>query len=164
MSPHEHSWALISTCGHSEAVKIMLPCCQECSWVLISADCAAAPSSWVCWIGHDCLWVLKSACDRSLVQKNAHEEPWTSICIALWRHEHSWALMSGHEHSWLLRCNHKQSKALMSKVHPNNEHLWALMSTHEHSRALNVPWPQTLNCSWVPTSAHESSWVLLYTY
>ena len=114
----------------------MLPCCQECSWVLISADCAAAPSSWVCWIGHDCLWVLKSACDRSLVQKNAHEEPWTSICIALWRHEHSWALMSGHEHSWLLRCNHKQSKALMSKVHPNNEHLWALMSTWEHSRYL----------------------------
>ena len=145
----------------------MLPCCQECSWVLISADCAPAPFSWVCWIGHDCLWVLKSACDRSLVQKNAHEEPWTSICIALWRHEHSWALMSGHEHSWLLRCNHKQSKALMSKVHPNNEHLWALMSTREHSMYLGhklLTAPECLQvlmrapeCSYILISAHDCS-------
>ena len=133
----------------------MLPCCQECSWVLMSADCDAPPSTWVRLIGHDCLWALKSALDRSLVLMNAHEHPWTRICMAPWCHEHSWAQMSGHEHSWVLIGNHDQSNALMRMVQRHSQHSWALKSTPGNI-ILTAP-----ECQQVIMSAHECYWLLM---
>ena len=127
----------------------MLPCSQECSWVLISADCDAASSSWVLLIGHDCQWALKSALDRSLVLMNAHEQPWTRICMVPWTlmstDERSWALLSAHRQSWPIKRTHEDGAASQS----------ALMSTQEHSWQHGNIILTAPECPQVIMSAHE---------
>ena len=163
MSPHEHSWALMTT--------------YEDSGALIGTQ-----EQLRLWL-HDAI-INSLELMHVLIEPRHHDHEWPwALMRLIWAQERPWELIRNQEYSWhqgtmlmsdqgwswLIISIHEHSRALISGHKHSlswSHSVTKLMSIHGHSAmvlwTLIAPWALMAPyswCSWVLMSIHECSWV-----